>query len=178
MRAVAGRAKQDGRDAGGRQERRIGPVAHAAEFRPVAEHFGERLARRPSHFGVRRLLERLADQSGAEIHDETGIRRAAAVQERVELREDLLGGLAWQRAALEIDDAARGVARALDTAADRRCVQRRAAQQPVRALGELRVEGAERAQDGPCPYDRDRPKDWPRAERGAPGDLEVRPDEP
>ena len=72
---------------GGGDERRVGPVAHAAGRR--RRHPATAARTRRDELRVRVELERLAHQQGAARDVELGVGRAAAVEQRVELGLDV-----------------------------------------------------------------------------------------
>ncbi len=101
--------------------------------------------------------------------------RAAAIEQRHELRLDVRRALARQRAPLELDRAPGGVARRLVATLDPRGVHGRAAEQRVGPPPQRRVELAQRRQDRARLDDRVDAEVRARAVRGAPLDLDPRP---
>ena len=144
--ARAAGSEHHGRDAGGGDEGRVGPVARAddaAARRPPSRHAA---STNGSALGVD--LEGLAHEHRPVLPPQARVGGAAAVEQRVELAPRRPGrGLAGERAPLEPDDAARRIGGQLRAALDQRGVDRAAAQQRVRAVAERRVELAQRGED-------------------------------
>ena len=151
VRALAARAEHHGRDARGGDEGGVRPVRRAGERRRRAEHLPAAAwrtvwtisASRGTSNGSRTSSVRPATRPDRRPRDQ-----------RLDLRLDVPHRLAGERAALEAEHAAPGVARHLGAALDQRGVDRAAAEQGCVRVPERRVQIAERGQDRPGLDDR------------------------
>src|SRR5436305_14391810 len=124
VRSLAGRPEDHGRNACAGEDRRVHPGGPAEHRRYETNHALCVRAHQAHDLGVGGDLERRPDEPRAHFGPQLGVGGRRSVDEIPHLLLDELGALARYGAALELDEAALGIARQLLPAGDPRGVQR------------------------------------------------------